>query len=194
MFSRTPEEHIDEVKLVPSLLHDARVTLKLKKCKFITDTIDYLNHVIRQQRLETASNTTNAIRGLQLPTLLADLRPFFDLCNKFRRFVANFVRLAAALNNRLQKDQPATFGTLNDEEISALDALKNALALLPVLTLPNFTNHRTLDTEACAARVGCVLLQKKFDDTIRPLNYWSRTLYYAQRCYNTTQKECLAFV
>lgn len=81
VFSRTPVEHIDHVRHVLTLLHDDGVILKLKKCRFFTDTIDYLSHVIRPRRSEIASHTTDAIRGLQTPTSPTELRSFLGLCN-----------------------------------------------------------------------------------------------------------------
>lgn len=76
VFSRTPEKHIYHVQHVLTLLNNARATLKLKKCKFFTDTIDYLGHVIRPRRLEIASHKTDTIRGFQPPTLITELRSF----------------------------------------------------------------------------------------------------------------------
>lgn len=40
VFSRRQEVPIDHVRLVPSLSNDAGGTLKLKMCKFLTDTND----------------------------------------------------------------------------------------------------------------------------------------------------------
>lgn len=46
LFVRTPEGHIDCVRHVLILLYSARVVIKLKKRKFITETFDYFGHVI----------------------------------------------------------------------------------------------------------------------------------------------------
>lgn len=175
IFSRTPQEHIGHVRKVLTLLHDAGVTLQLKKCKFFTETINYLGHVIRPRRLDISSHTTDAIRGLKALTSLTELRSFLGLCNVFRRFVPNFARLAAPLHQRLKKDQPATFGSLNEEELNSMNSLKNALISPPVLALPNNSGHLTLDTDACNVQVGCVLLQQQPDDTTKPIGYWSRS-------------------
>lgn len=152
-----------------SLFYNAGVTFKLKKCDSFTETINYQGHVIRPRGLEFASHTTDAIRELQPPTSLTELRSFFGLCTVFRRFVPQFVRVAVPLKRQLRKVQPSTFEPLNEEEMAALIALKKALvslSSLAVFALPNFTSHVTLDTHACAVRVGCVLLQKQSDDTI----------------------------
>lgn len=43
----TPEEHIDNVRRVLSLYHEADITLQLKKGKLFKNFIDYLSHVIK---------------------------------------------------------------------------------------------------------------------------------------------------
>lgn len=68
VFSRSLRNQINHVKQVLSILKDAGVTLKLMKCNFFTETIDYLGHVIRLRRLEIATHTTAAIKKLKLPT------------------------------------------------------------------------------------------------------------------------------
>lgn len=194
MFSGAPEEHIDHVRHVLTLLNNAGVTLKLKKFTFFMDTIDYLGHVIRLKRLEIANHTAEAIHGLRPPTSLTELRSFLGLFNVSRRFVPKFARLAAPLNKRLRKDQPFTFGPLNREEMATLDVLKNALIFSPILAPHNSSGNITLDTDACDVQIGCVLLQKQANDTTRRIVYWSRSVKDAERRYDTTRRECLAIV
>lgn len=65
---QSPQRHISHVSSVLTLLHNSRITLKLKVYRFFTETIDYLGNVVRSQRLEIASYTANAISRLQPPT------------------------------------------------------------------------------------------------------------------------------
>lgn len=48
----TPDEHIEHIHQVLTLLNDARVTRDLKKCEFTTNRIDYLGHAIHPGRSE----------------------------------------------------------------------------------------------------------------------------------------------
>lgn len=84
IYSNTIKAYIGRVQQVLQLLPNAGVTLKMNKCNFLTATIDYLGHVIRPERLEIASHTTAAIKGLQPPTNDTELWCFLGLCNVFR--------------------------------------------------------------------------------------------------------------
>lgn len=83
VFLKSLEKHMVHVSNVLKLISDADVTLKLKKCRFFAKNIDYLEHVIRQRRLEITSHTTDAIRKLQLPTFLTKIGFFHGVCNVF---------------------------------------------------------------------------------------------------------------
>lgn len=109
----TQETHTRHTREYLTLLSKTGVILKLKKCQFITEPIDYLGQLIRPRRLKHASHTTDAILGTQEPTSITELRSFLFPCNVFRRFVPNFARLAAPLILKLRKVHPARFGSLN---------------------------------------------------------------------------------
>lgn len=69
-------------------------------------------------------------------------------------------------------------------------SLKNALAAPPVLTIPNATGQMTLDTNACDARIGCMLPQlQQPDSTEKPNGQWCRFLTEGERKYATIQRE-----
>ena len=55
IFSKEVDEHIKHVEQVLEKLQSARVSLKLKKCKFFAKTVDYLGHVIGPGLLEVAN-------------------------------------------------------------------------------------------------------------------------------------------
>lgn len=65
VFCKAPQQLINHVRKVVLLLHSADATKKIKKCRFFTDTIEYLGDVICSRRLELASHMTDVIRGHQ---------------------------------------------------------------------------------------------------------------------------------
>lgn len=70
---RSLRHQINRVKQLLSLLGDAGATLKLNKCDFVIETFDHLDHNNRPRRLETATLTTDAIKGLKNPTNINEL-------------------------------------------------------------------------------------------------------------------------
>lgn len=92
IFFKTSEEHFRYIREVLTLLNNANITFKLKKCQLFVKTVDYQGHVIRPRRLEIASHSTDAIHGLQKPTNITELQSFSGLCNILRQFVPNFCK------------------------------------------------------------------------------------------------------
>lgn len=95
------------------------------------------------------------------------------------------------MNERLRKDQPATFGSLIEEELPALDALINYLISPSVFALPNSGGRMTLQTDVCYVRVVFVLIQKQPAVTVRPIGYPSQSLNDAAIRYYKTRREYL---
>lgn len=158
-------------------------------CKFFTETIDYLGHVICQRRFEVSPYTTDVIRGLRALTKLTELRSFWGLCNVFILFVPNFSRLAAPLTQGLKNAQSATFEPLTEEELNYINALIEAWILLPILALLYNCGHIILDKDACTVQISCVLLQLKPDKPAKPVGYWPGSITDAECKYDTTQRK-----
>ena len=68
VFSITGEENVDRVMGVPIVFKEAGFSLKLKNCKFVEDSVDYLGHVIRPGRLDFATKNTEAVKFFEEPT------------------------------------------------------------------------------------------------------------------------------
>lgn len=51
IFSKYVKEHIQRVADIRTALGDAGVTLKIKKCTFFSDTVEYLRHIIKPGKL-----------------------------------------------------------------------------------------------------------------------------------------------
>ena len=46
IFSKSPDEHLEHLDNVISLLDEAGLSLKLKKCFFMKESIEYLGHIV----------------------------------------------------------------------------------------------------------------------------------------------------
>lgn len=69
--SETPDKHIKQVRQVLTLMTNAGLKLNLKKCKFLTNCIDYFGNVIHSGRLSVSTRTIDVLQGPEHPTDLA---------------------------------------------------------------------------------------------------------------------------
>ena len=81
VFSNSKKDHLAHVAEALTLLGNAGLSLKLKKCHFFAETVDYLGHVIRPGRLGVAKKNTTALQKAPIPRTQTELRSFLGLCN-----------------------------------------------------------------------------------------------------------------
>lgn len=112
VFRKTLQQNISHVRRALSLLHIAGATLELKNCKLFTDTIDYICHQIRPRHSKLAPHSTDAICGLQTPTIFTKLRSLLSFRYDFRRFVFGLAQIVALLNELVKKNQSVFLSSL----------------------------------------------------------------------------------
>ena len=78
--------------------------------------------------------------------------------------------------------------------MGSYDNLRKKLAEPPVFNLPRRDLPYVLDTDADANQVGCVLMQKHPDGSLRAIGYFSKTLTKTERNYDTTEREALGII
>lgn len=122
IFSRTADERRAMFEPYRSC-YTEYFTLNLKKCKFISEKMDCLGHVIRSRGLELASQTMDEICDLKQPRTVTELKSFLGLGNLHRCFVLNFARLAAQFNSKLKTAEPKQFDELSIQEMEAVTTL-----------------------------------------------------------------------
>jgi hypothetical protein len=75
------------------------------------------------------------------------------------------------------------------ESQRAFDVLKQALVQAPVLSVPNFNEPFTLETDASDQGIGAVLMQHG-----HPISYLSKPLSNKKKVLSTYEKECLSII
>ena len=132
-----------------------------------------------------------AVCSYPTPTDLKHLRSFLGLASYYRRFIANFAKIANPLHALTRKGTPFLWGSTCQH---AFESLKQCLIAAPVLAFHNFDNPFLMETDASGIGLGAVLAQKQEDGSVRPLVYASRSLQKHERNYGVTELEALAVV
>jgi len=112
----------------------------------------------------------------------------------YRRFVANYARISAPLNQLTTKAYGDSLPAFTQAQAAAFTRIRDALLHPPILALLRRGAPFTIDFDACDTQLGCALLQKQPDSQLKSLGLYSRALQPEQRNYSATEKECLGLV
>lgn len=190
IYSSNIEEHIKHLSIVLDRLRNAGLTANPEKSIFAMSRLRFLGHIISSEGVHVDLEKVQAIQKLEPPKNIKQLRSFLGMTSFFSKFIPEYARIAAPLNNLKRKGVKFKF---NDEQLSAFKELKEKLTIAPVLRYPNFDNRFVLRTDASDTALGAVLLQQ-FDDGLHAIQYASRKLLPVEQRYTTYEKEALAMM
>jgi hypothetical protein len=105
IYSKTLTDHVEHLRQVLSLLQTQCFYIKLSKCVFAQQELEYLGHVISSQGVATDPHKTEAMVNWPIPTTVTELRGFLGLTSYYRKFVRYYGTLAKPLTDLLRKHQ-----------------------------------------------------------------------------------------
>ena len=155
VYSPTLEVHCSHLTEVLSILAANQFYVKLSKCIFCSESVDYLGHIIVNGRLQADPSKLEAMVAWPTPSTVKQLRGFLGLTGYYRRFIAHYAMIAAPLTELLKKDS-FTWTSVADDSFTALKA---AMISAHVLQLPDFSRTFCVETDASDFGIGAVLLQ-----------------------------------
>jgi hypothetical protein len=103
IYSKSLDEHMDNLRVVFSALHDARLFGNLEKCIFCTDRVSFLGYAVTPQGIEVDEMKVEAIKSWPVPQTITQVRSFLGLAGFYRRFVKDFSRFAGPLHELTKK-------------------------------------------------------------------------------------------
>jgi len=156
LHTTTLDQHLENMAMVLQKLCDANLKLKPSKCFFLQTSVKFLGHLVSARSLETDVEKTRLVNDWPDPTSLKQLRGFLGLAGYYRRFVKDFSKKAAPLNDLLKKNSRFQWTPACQ---SAFDELKAALQSPPILALSRESGMYCLDTDASDKSIGAVLSQ-----------------------------------
>lgn len=167
IYSKTEHDHVHHVATVLDTLMAHSLVLNGKKCHFGVTQVAYLGHIISCDGVSVDHDKIKAVSDWPSPKSVSELRGFLGLTGYYRRFVRGYAQIAQALTDLLKKDAFQWTPTVE----AAFSALKQALATVPVLALPNYTVPFVIESDASGSGLGAVLIQDS-----HPIAFFSRLL------------------
>ena len=210
IYSRTTEDHIEHVKTVLERLREYKLFVNLEKCEFHTRRTEFLGYIVTPDGLSMDSSRVATIQEWPEPESVREIRIFVGFVNYYRRFVHNFSRIVAPLNEMTKKGPDCARGgyaqrreesvklELTPEAKRAFEALKQAFLEVPILGHYDPNAECRVETDASGDAVCGILSQT--DSSVgrkaqwRPVAFYSRKLTSAERNYDTHDQELLAIV
>ena len=191
IYSSTFQEHLKHLEDVFQRLENAGMKLKMSKCEFLREQIQFLGHVVSASGCTADPEKVSAIRDLCPPNSVKDVRGFIGLCSYYRRYVPAFSEVAQPLIALTRKNARFVW---DDQCQLAFDQLKQLLTEAPVLAHADIGRPYKLYTDASLNCVGAILTQDGPDGHEHVIHYLSQQLSPTARRWSTIEKECFAVV
>ena len=193
IFSKMWQGHLNHLEEVFECLQDADLKIKCSKCKFFKSQVHYLGFMIGTQGVQLLPEKITAIKALEPPKDIDELRQFLGLIGFYRNFIPFFVDVTAYLNTMLRKG--AVFKWI-EWYGNAFKLLKSDLVKMPKLQYPNPDKPFMLFTDVLKHSYLGILHQEEMPSNLSmevnliPITYSLGSFGRTQQLWNTTQKQC----
>ena len=103
------KKHINQIKLVLRKLIKFDFYVKLSKCKFHVNNVNFLNFHVFFKGIEMLRDRIITIINWSFSEFHRNVQNFVNFANFYRRFIESFFRIIVALTNLLQKKNKKKF-------------------------------------------------------------------------------------
>ena len=186
IYSKTRDQHEKHIRTVLQTLKQHQLYAKFSKCEFWLDRVAFLGHVISKDGIMVDPAKVEAVSNWKRPTNASEIRSFLGLAGYYRKFVADFSKLAMPLTTLTRKGKK--FEWTEDCEKS-FQELKRRLTSAPILTIPDGDEGFVIYSDASKMGLGAVLMQNG-----KVIAYASRQLKDYEKNYPTHDLELAAVV
>lgn len=162
-------------------------TLNIEKCDLSKSEVSFLGHVVSASGISLDPGKTEAMKRMQEPTTVSELRSFLGMVNQLGKFIPQLAERDIPLRDLLSKKNCWMWGV---EQTKAFQDLKDALTSPPVLAMYDPNRECKVSADASSYGLGGVLLQR-WDEEWRPIAYMSRSLTPTEQRYAQVEKEAL---
>nr|GFA31016.1 putative reverse transcriptase domain-containing protein [Tanacetum cinerariifolium] len=152
VFSKSKEEHEDNLRTVLQTLRQEKLYAKFSKCEFWLSSVAFLGHIVSAEGITMDPAKVEAITKWPRPTSVIEVRSFPGLAGYF----LSFSRLALPLTKLMRKGEKFVW---NEEREKSFEELKQRLVSAPVLTLPSGLGGFQIYSDASKKGLGCVLME-----------------------------------
>ena len=104
IYSRSEKEHLEHLEEIFMRLKAAGLKLKLEKCCFFKNHIEYLGHLISADLIQPLPEKLESIAKMPAPRNPKKVKQFLRLVGYYRKFVPRFADISRVLTHLTKKD------------------------------------------------------------------------------------------
>ena len=189
--SDTPEQHMEDLKNVFTILAENGLVVQRSKCVLGKPSLDFLGYRVDSTGIAPLPERVSAIRSTPPPTTLKELQRFLGMVNYYRRWIRKAAHHLDPLYSALKGKPKPRILKWSPELQTSFDAIKEALASAALLHHPRPGAQLALTTDASDIAIGGVLEQRG-PQGWEPLSFYSAKLQDHQRKWPPYDRELLA--
>ena len=172
VYGRNQTEHDERLEKVLQKLEEAGITLNAEKCEYSKASLTFLGHVVDASGIRPDPEKIKAIRDMEDPTNVTELRRFLGMTNQLGKFSDKIAEVSKPLRDLLSTKNSWVWESSQKE---AFNALKKLLCSEDVVLAHYDPEAETrVSADASSYGLGAVLVQKQKDQTWRHVVYQSR--------------------
>ena len=194
--SQTPQELIDNLRIVFERFRRHRLYLNPDKCKFGLRTVEYVGHVIDERGHTFSTEKLEEVLNINPPTCVKEMRSFLGLASYFRDHLQHYADMVRPLHNILIGYDKAKRLVWTPEATQAFLNTREAIRLCPTLFFLEEDTARypvIVYTDASDKGIGAAVVQL-VDEIERPIAFMSKALSKQEQGWSTIEKECYSIV
>jgi len=182
-------QHWSYIKEVLKQLRKAGLYTKTEKCKFHSDSVEYLGYVLSPSGLTMSDAKVKTIQEWPEPKKVKNIQSFLGFTNFYKCFIFDYSDIVIPLTRLTRKNTPWNFD--NDCRI-AFNTLKQAFTSIFILMYWVLDAQLVMETNASDYALAAILSIMTKDNEIHPIAFYSQTFSALKLNYNVYDKELLA--
>jgi hypothetical protein len=187
IFSKTKDDHFVHLEEVFRVVKEQGLRLKLAKCSFFNEKMEYLGHIISKNGMQKDPKKLRIIEQVEPPRTKKQVRSFLGKINYYAKFMPGLSKAARPLAKLTGTKVAFQWGK---EQQQAFQELKGMIIQDVVLAFPDVNKPYHITTDASDYAIGAVLAQEDEQTGVhRPIMYLSKSLDDTQSRFSVTEKE-----
>jgi RNase H-like domain found in reverse transcriptase/Integrase zinc binding domain/Reverse transcriptase (RNA-dependent DNA polymerase) len=189
VFTKTLEEHREVVKEVLEILEKNNLCIKLDKCEFEKDEIEFLGFIVGGGMVKMDPGKVKAVKEWKSPKNKKELQSFLGFANFYRKFIKDFAEDSLAITPLTGKKE----WKWEEKQEKAFRSLIDKMCKEPILYTIKDEGKLKIEVDGSGYAMGVVLMQEQ-EGQWRTVTHMSETYNEAERNYHTGDREMLAIM